>query len=272
MATGQGSKRGRGMSKTAIDIEALLHWAYAVQRVDRFAAQVARDMAGPALSSCDMVSVAALGVRVQSSGRWLASMGAKIADDAVTVHDAVLALDDMFCEVGARGDVRIWLRQDIAAAGMDVRDTPRGPALVRVSALSVRVEWTGARPVSKAVTSVLVIQHARSGDRPECFEGVRRSVGRAARGGVDARGRKRAVSAGPSWESVIAARAEYHVWHCALTALAGVLADRLDFHAPTSPSAPASPWDVIDKSPKMALNAQKINREFASEGNGLQDS
>ncbi|GHE50925.1 hypothetical protein GCM10019059_07590 [Camelimonas fluminis] len=237
------------MAKTTIDIEALLHWAYGVQRVDRWAAQADRDLAGPSLSSSDMAGVAALGVRVQSSGRWLTSMGAKIADDAVTVHDAVLALDDMFCETQRDGAVRIWLRDEIVAAGMDVRNTAHGPALVCVSALSGRVDWSDARPVSKAVTSVLVIQHARITERPECYADVRRPASRpASSGGVDAHGRKRAVRSGPSWESVIAARAEYHVWHCALSALAAKLADRLAFYSPQPPSAPASPW-IRDRRP-----------------------
>lgn len=75
------------------DIEALVEWAYRVQCVDRVVGLVRSRTLPVMRSSTDvMVSFAALGVRVDSSPRFVAAMGATAQDDALVIHDAVMRL------------------------------------------------------------------------------------------------------------------------------------------------------------------------------------
>jgi hypothetical protein len=46
----------------------------------------------------------------------------------------------------------------------------------------------------------------------------------------------------PGLQQIAEARAEYLLWHQALTVLADALADSLVAHAPTRPDAPQTPW------------------------------
>lgn len=76
-----------------VDIEALVDWAYRVQCVDRVVGLVRSRTLPVMRSSTDvMVSFAALGVRVDSSPRFVAAMGATAQDDALVIHDAVMRL------------------------------------------------------------------------------------------------------------------------------------------------------------------------------------
>ena len=80
----------------AVDIEALVSWAYRVQCVDRMAGlmDVAWGEAGPSFRSAThaMLDFAALGVRVDSSPGFVVAMGATAQDDALVIHAAVLRL------------------------------------------------------------------------------------------------------------------------------------------------------------------------------------
>ena len=76
-----------------VDIEALVDWAYRVQCVDRVVGLVhSRGLPGMRSSTDVMVSFAALGVKVDSSPRFVAAMGATAQDDAFVIHDAVMRL------------------------------------------------------------------------------------------------------------------------------------------------------------------------------------
>lgn len=82
--------------KQRIDIEHLVAWAYRDQRVAMVAdlQHVAAGLSAPRMRSATdvMVSIAALGTRVDSSSRHLVAEGARVAADAEAVHGAVLAL------------------------------------------------------------------------------------------------------------------------------------------------------------------------------------
>lgn len=228
-----------GMTGTreTIDIEQLLIWAYRDQQVDRMAGQMRRAISGPrtGVGLAVAQSLWALGTRVDSSGALLAAIGATAPDDALVVHDAVLALSDMWIEVGARGgdlaagEVAVWERGEIEAAGWSLRETARGWAIGRPDAREIGM--VRDVPVTRSVATTLVVCHARAGDRPEVFAGWR-----------PARGRPGARSA-VTEADVVWHRAVYCVWHAALAALAEELDGALSRFAVTGPGAPEAPWE-----------------------------
>lgn len=106
-------------ARETIDVEALVEWAYGRQQVDRVLGAIkARMKPGQPVSSTSvLVGMLELGCRVDSSGQGgafaaLSDGRAGVADDAITVHQAVCALPaDTFGLVtmhGRRGTRPDW--------------------------------------------------------------------------------------------------------------------------------------------------------------------
>lgn len=225
--------------KQAIDVEDLLVWAYRTQCVDRMAAQM-RVAAGGELPSANRSCSALiarhieLGTVIDGSGWFLAAHGATAPDDALIVHDAVLALSDMVIERG-EGGFTIWDAEDLALAGAEARETARGTMIV--------LPDHGLIPVVRAVTTVLLITHARAASRPETYPDWHPPKGRPMMR-HDALGRAQAKAAWlPSAEDVARHRAEYRVWHTGLAMIAAELSGRLAKFDVTGPAADAAPWE-----------------------------
>lgn len=232
--------------KTAIDIEALLVWAYRDMRVERLAGG---DDAVRVLSSggsnwgrFEMLEL--YGAFIQSSPRTETvpcSAALDLENDALLVHRRVLELDDAFLEMDG-DDAALWDRGLIAAAGHALVE-PKGGALHMV-APGGDVVW-----LDRIGTSVLLIQHARAGIRPECHAEARRRASRPRRDTVNVdpsrAGRPRRsgeLAPGVTYATAIYHRAQYSVWHAALGILAAELAPLLLKWEVTGPHAPESPW------------------------------
>lgn len=261
-------------AKETIDIEALLVWAYRDQQVDRM---VGRGFTprGPSVSPASgFAEYMMLGTKVDTSGAAAAALGIRLPEDALIVHDAVLELGDMLLEW--RGDdVVVHERGDLVPArGFTLVDDRRGLFYGPISTHAIksgRVVPAGPLvPLRRAVTAVILIEHARAGTRPEAHEGWSRRRGRPtdAIAAHDNWGRRRKsvadsnriVAGGPSIDEVMLARALYGVWHAALVALAETLAGLLSGHAPVGPAAPATPW-VIDSVAGRAAKLQKSSAD-----------
>lgn len=237
------------MAKAIIDVEDLLVWAYRDQRIDRMI--MAKEKAPTELSSYAagfgaFRMMAELGFIIASTGD--SSMTDAIAEDAQRINAAVLSLSDMFLEVDAEG-VRVWDRQDEEAEGFRIRQTARGYEVRRPDGF--------VRPVTQAVTSILLILHARNATRPECHLGW--LPGRPTR--IDARGRRVVDhdAAEITADEVSEARAQYHVWRTALIALAASLEDRLELFTVTGPRAPEAPW-LTYSGPVRVLDGNRVCR------------
>jgi hypothetical protein len=223
--------------KRDIDIEDLLIWAYRDQCVDRQV--IGFSPKGPSASpASSLAQFMALGCRVDSSGMAARTLGVRLPDDALIVHDAVLALGDMWIE-WREGD-EVVVHDRASAADSAFHETAAG---------WVMTDTAGARvPVTRAVTSVLLITHARAAARPECYPGWRPPAHRVPNDDLDhdrwGRRRKSRRIDGPSADDVMFARAQYCVWRAGLHALALELADLLADHAVTGPRAVESPWDL----------------------------
>ena len=229
--------------KERIDIERLLEWAYRVQCVDRqMAAFTPR---GPSASPAGSLGqYAELGTRVDTSSFAARAMGLRTPDDAMIIHDTVLALGEMWIEWVGGAVVEIWDRERIAREGQVIER--RGGVWWREAAYSsgpvrplpVRLEQAG--------TVALVIIHAKSGLRPEVHEGWKEAPWRAPKdaGVADARGRVRKRREGPTAEDVMHSRALYLVWRAALEVLAADLAGSLADYEVTGPAASPEPWSA----------------------------
>lgn len=251
-------REGRQMSvKEAIDIEALLEWAYRQQCVDKQVAVLAPR--GPSGSiSGSLGQYVALGTRVDNSGAAARAMGLKVADDAMIVHDAVLSAGEMWIEWKRDDEVEIWDRQRAAEAGQDIVKL-NGEWLRRPICPNGRVAAFGIR-IEQAATVALLITNAKTGSRPDWFEGWSAPEGRAANDCLptDRWGRRRKRSENASVEDVMHGRAIYAVWRAALALLALDLDGALQRYRVEGPRAPESPWD------------KRRGRVF--EGLGLQNS
>jgi hypothetical protein len=242
--------------KQEIDIEDLLIWAYRDQCVDRQV--IGFSPKGPSASpASSLAQFMALGCRVDSSGMAARTLGMRLPDDALIVHDAVLALGDMWIEW--RDDDEVVVHDAATAAGCAFQETARG---------WVMTDQSGARvPVTRAVTAVLLIMHARGAARPECYPGWRPAAGRPAADllDTDRRGRPRKSRrvGGPTADDVMFARAQYCVWRAGLACLAAELNDLLQDHAVTGPRAEESPWQVRANHVLRPANCQNYFRDNA---------
>lgn len=215
--------------KQTIDIEELLVWAYRDQCVDRMAEQMKAAIAPPSMPGVGSgQTMWLLGTRIDQSGHQLAWIGAKAPDDALVVHDAVLALADHWIEVDG-SEVAIWRRDEIEALGWALKETARGWMLLKPDPRSI--DLVADHPVKRSVATVIVMQHARSASRPDVYADWSRPVGRPRRGSTEE-------------ADVIYARAVYCAWHAALDVLAEELAGALENFDVRPPLAPETPWDV----------------------------
>lgn len=234
-------------TKEIIDIEALLHRAYAQYRVDRVTPQNVLGLARmkPAGSLVGAMQAVALGTIVDNASAasrmiGLQTMCAATPDDMLTVHDHVLALADWRIE-NPRGPAPMaWRLSEIDARGWHVEETAAGAFLVR----HARRGADGAMrtPLVDPYLLVTVIEHARAGTRPEVDEAPRAGRGRPDAKALAARG------------DVMLGRALYAAWHAALGSLAADLGAEgvLSRHQVTGPIAPATPWDAASRGVVLA--------------------
>jgi len=244
------------MEKATIDIEDLLIWAYRDMVIDR-TTLLREDREPPPAWSPGfgaLKMIAELGLLIPTTGAGMDAPGSTAHEDADRVHAAVLRLEEMFIEAGD-DHAQVWDRAEEEALGFSIRKTARG--------FEVRQADGPARPVERAVTSALVVLHAKRGDRPDVYEGWR--PGQPMR--IDARGRHVPdhEAAEISAQEVSVARARYHVWRAALAALAEELAGELELFTVTGPRAPAAPWweeqrekKIIDIGPMCEATHAKL--------------
>lgn len=253
------------MVKERIDVEQLLIWSYRTQEVDRRCAAKALAVGGGAGSNWPGQTLE-LGARVDISGAgaWMASVAlaqARTADDALAVHDAVLALDDMWLACDA-SDATLWTRESARGEGFEIageRDAwSLRPAVTR---------GCGVEPapvaLARVVVAPLLILHARAGTRPDWCEGWDAAAAEAC--GRDRWGRRRVRPRGANAvEAVVRDRAVYLVWRAALACLAVSLEDALDGWLVEGPHAPEAPWEMRARRTLDSLTVQS-----ASSVNGL---
>lgn len=240
--------------KEAIDIEALLEWAYRQQAVDKQIAVLAPR--GPSGSiSGSLGQYVQLGTKVDNSGAAVRAMGLKVADDAMIVHDAVLSAGEMWIEWKRNDEVEIWDRKSAAEAGQEIAKI-NGEWLRRPICPNGRVAAFGFR-VEQAATVALLITNAKTGSRPEWFEGWAGPEGRSANDSLltDRWGRRRKRSQSASVDDVMHGRALYAVWRAALALLAIEIDGALQRYHVTGPIAPESPWN---KAPARVLQGIRL--------------
>ena len=226
----------RRIAKEQIDIERLLEWAYRVQCVDRHCAAFTPQ--GPSASPAGSLGqYAALGTRVDNSSFAARAAGFRMPDDAMIIHDAVLALDEMWIEWRGGGEVDIWDRARAAQEGQSISqlhgDWVREPIIATggVRPLPVRLEQAGVM--------ALVIIHAKAGTQPDYHPDWQAPRGRPPVHALDRKGKKQE---GMSVETVMHARACYLVWRAALALLAAQLDGALAGYHVSGPSASEAPW------------------------------
>ena len=237
--------------KERIDIEELLLWAYQRQKIDRVAREPKGGGCAPWVAAGERLLK--LGTRIDNPTPP-SMFAAKVPEDAEIIHDAVLALDEMFID----DEGGIWTRERIEGAGA---------SLVRDKAKRFWMDIAGSRaPLTCAHLGALVIIHAKNGSRPEWCEGWSAAGARdtcaADRGVRDVRGRMRKGGRDFTAEDVAFYRAEYQCWHAALCVLAAQLAECLRDFEPIQPSAPVSPWGG-KKKPALVSNGD--HEEYQSE-------
>ena len=248
--------------KEKIDIEALLVWAYRAQCVDRVFRQI---KAATEPLRCygstwhGMAQIAELGAIIQSTGVGLAAVGASAADDAFIVHDAVMALDDVFVEWQTETRALLWTEQTAADNGRRIVKTGRGVgAMWRLCSAG-----HAPRELEFLGVTALMVTHARDDRRPEWHEGWTLPRGRRAgdRMATDRRGRKRKRYE-MSAEQVSHDRCVYSVWHAALGLLSAQLYDRMAQYDVTGPLASSAPWlrDSPDKTGQKCQNVFPCNQ------------
>ena len=229
-------------AKMEIEIEAMLHWAYARQCVDRVASARFTPRGPSGSTNGAAVQMLELGCRVDNATHAEKILGAKTPDDAMVLHDAVLALEDMWLD----DEAGLWTRERAARAGL---------AIERKNGRWWLCADAQAAPLHCAHVPALIVIHAKAGTRPECFAGWKAPRGRPAKDGAAlTEGNVEAISAA----GVAMARAEYAVWCAALVFLAASLADAFEQHAPLPPVAPAAPW-LIESQGQNWLIPDKSN-------------
>jgi len=221
------------MEKARIDIEDLLTWAYRDMCIDRttdLAPEREWEPMSYAAGFGALKMLAELGIIVHSTGTNSEGLS-KPWEDANRIHAAVLDLGDMFIETDG-DDVRIWDKAEEAAGGFEIRKTARGYEVRRPDGF--------VRSVEPAITTALLVVHAKAGTRPDCYLGWQ--PGQPMR--RDAMGRlvPDHDAAEVSAMEVSVERAKYHVWRTSLEALAITLRDGLELFAVTGPRAEQTPW------------------------------
>lgn len=191
-------------TRETMDIEALVHWTYALQKADRAVASVTECMRPSTTTTNSLVQLLELGCRVDTSGQGagyaaMMTQGLAVADDALTVHDAVISLPtEHFCQVilhGRRGTRPDW--------------HPEGYGRL------VPVTDKRGRP------SKIWRDEARRRHEIGCLVKLD----------------------GTAHELVDFSRAQYATWWAGLDALARFLPGRLARHDVTGPAAPRRPWE-----------------------------
>lgn len=222
-----------------VDIEQLAVWAYRDQAVERMTAAIfaAVGRRGPAgIGAGTLGTIAGLGVRVDGGG-WRGggpgsgAAASAVADDALTLHEAVLALPAMLMEIGADGAIRLTWQDEFAAAGL--RERSDG-ALVRDGAV---VHGETVEP------AILIITNARNAERPDVVEDFVADFSERPR---DSSGRWIADRDAyrRSLDDVIRMRGLYAAWRAGLVRVADRLAGKLEAHQITGPAASPTPWDI----------------------------
>jgi hypothetical protein len=214
------------MAKETIDIEKVVEWAYRVQHVDR---QVCGFEAAPLEVSISngLGEYVRLGTRVDNSGAATKALGLRMPDDALIVHDAVLALGDVYLEWQARDVVEVWDAALAIEKGMAFARTKDG---ILTIAPAYEPEETTPHPLEEVSAAVLVILNGRAGSRPDWHP--------------DWRPGSLATDGAPDRREVMHARAVYLAWRLALTRLATQLKGVLTDFDVTPPQAPEAPWKV----------------------------
>lgn len=241
--------------KEQVDIERLVEWAYRVQCVDRRTGR--RRPSGPAQypTAAPFMQFVALGTRVDSSG--LGVHGAEVVvdglDDADMVHNAVLALGNMWIEWRGDDDVVVWTAEIAAREGRVIDRVGEDWFLFPA-------QWSSSErpepvPLEDAGVSILLIVHGRAGSRPDWHEGWKPLRGVQAGDACprDRRGRRRKQAGVVSPQDVAHARAIYAVWHAALAVLAEDLRGVLSQYEAMAPAAPEAPWMLSEKRVMKAL-------------------
>lgn len=240
-------------AKQTIDIEALLSWAYRDQCVDKMC-QVFKPKGPSASPANNLAQYLTLGCRVDSSNVAARIIGSgNVADDAVTLHDAVLALDDIFIEWETDSRLKLWTHEAAADEGFTICERNGGNG---------KTYWKHDREMKALCRldfislSTLIISHAKAGDRPEWHEGWRPVRGKKVRAGktVDRRGRRLKTRMVDDY-TVSRDRGIYRVWWWGLELLTATLTGDLDRFTLTGPSALAEPW-LIDSPAKTAKKCQ----------------
>lgn len=232
-----------------IDIEDLVVWAYRTQAVEASlrGMRAAVGRLGPSAGgSGSFGALLTLGTRVDGGGAGLAALGADTHDDAIAVHDAVLRLPAVYVEVVDGDAFAVHWPDELARAGI------RGDDRMGFDRDGVMLQLRREEP------AVLVIQHGRSGARPEVMadffadrsERPRDSMGRY----IADRDAYRRTLVDVLWH-----RQTYAVWHAALVRLARVLGapGRLGRWSPSGPDLSPTPWIRADRAAplKSALEA-----------------
>lgn len=231
-----------------VDIEALVRMAYRQYQVDRLTPEMMLGVQKPAAPNASptagLASFLALGTRVDTSMRAATLFAGRMSPlstpvDLLTLDEAVMKLPDMLVEWVSEDEVAIWTREDVQAAGGDLREG--SPTMLALPGRDpVRVE--------RVVATNLVIQFGRAGDRPDwCPEGVGVRAVRDSNGKpmmVDAKfGRACIVDYHPMPAMMMSRRAQYVVWRRALAALVEMLAGETEQFEATGPVASAAPWN-----------------------------
>jgi hypothetical protein len=220
-----------------IDIEDILTWAYRAQAVDRMAAGIweAIGQRGPASFGQNPLSaICGLGVRVDGGG-WRGAAGhgyggtaSAVSDDALTLHEAVLALPSMLMEISESGGITLTWSDRMASAGLSER--PDGQ-LCR-----------GGQAVTGETVepAILVIAHARAASRPETLDDFVADFSERPR---DSAGRWIADrdTYRQTLDDVIRMRGLYAAWRAGLARLVEGCGGLMR-HQLTGPAAPEAPW------------------------------
>ncbi|WP_018264078.1 hypothetical protein [Methylobacterium sp. WSM2598] len=221
-----------------IDVEALLVRAYRERQVHRLQTAEGCDRAlsrliglgtpstGGGWNVAEPVDTSAYAANMAARSReaWRRIEGT--ADALLDLHDQVLGLADWFVELTGGAEFLVWDRASAAALGHRIETAAEGDTIVAVRRRGGRgagredlVEDGPRRPVSRIVTTALVIRHAQDATRPHVADLV--EVGRRP---VYQGARKEAVGHAPVYdvapELVARDRAIWSAWHAALGLIA----------------------------------------------------
>lgn len=239
-----------------IDIEAALRMAYARYRVHTLTPQKILGAGIPpspgGSSGGGILHFLMLGTRVDTSfkaarplGEFMRA-GAKEADDMLDLHDAVLALPDVYFEGRGTSEITLWTAETIADAGATIERYPGDDEALCLHHADGRVS-----KLDRECTTTLVIRHALSADRPDWIEGGTQiyPVYRESRSGprkpVEVKceyGKACLIEYRPLPQTVQYHRGVYAVWHWAVSRLVAS-PPALSLYTLSGPRCPAEPWN-----------------------------